>query len=686
MIEENVINWIDLGEAKQPLSIYGHKFKMNFFKLLKIMKTYNNYFASLDYIFQFFYLFQLITLSLYGIHGYEEKDNYYLKNIYQYLSKIFLLSDIASDSLTYSVLLIIIFIITVYFISVIIYLIICLKKDIKPLSIILKILNILIIFEVYYLIGPIINISLISMVCKNNKHIYLNETCFKGISHILAILASIICLIFHLIYSIILSLYLFDVGNVGEYGVQTRVNCSYEVYSNFALIILFVVKFVFNFYLDEKKLYFIIWEAIIIFFCVIFTIYVFKNIFFYDEFKNYLVYSIPPIVLWFSFMILIKLLLKIEDTTIFQFVGIVIILISVYAYHKINKKYMISDFNIFDGKILKDIEMFKYYLEKLTFDTGNYDNKILMHGYIHRFEEFFMSNPDLSSKYQKLKNDVFLNKKITQKTTISIFAIIYITYSYHIEKSIENNVDICLNMCYFLFNKMKNPTYVIYLLSELKVKTHRQLYYKYLLMEQIKEYLINKINFSSNKESIKHVEIGSVILYNIYTTLFKLKIYDATSCQIEYFENFKSSNTTKKSTENFIKSGEDIIVCKNKISKIWTQLTKLNPFNSNAENDYMLYLKTIIQDDSLAKAEEKKYFSYKKSQMKYRNNTYYSMFSEEASSFLLIDGALDANLKILYTSPNFGKLFLFSGKEMLNTSVNDLLPNVIQKHHKEWIN
>ena len=71
--------------------------------------------------------------------------------------------------------------------------------------------------------------------------------------------------------------------------------------------------------------------------------------------------------------------------------------------------------------------------------------------------------------------------------------------------------------------------------------------------------------------------------------------------------------------------------------------------------------------------------------MRYKNNTYYSMFSEDTSSFLLIDGALDANLKILYTTPNFGKLFLFSGKEMLNTSVNDLLPNVIQKHHKEFV-
>jgi hypothetical protein len=240
-------------------------------------------------------------------------------------------------------------------------------------------------------------------------------------------------------------------------------------------------------------------------------------------------------------------------------------------------------------------------------------------------------------------------------------------------------------MCYFLINKLKNPTYAIFLCSEIKVKTHRQLYYKFILMEQIKEYLINKITFSSNKESIKHVEIGSVILYNIYCTLFKLKIYDATSNQIEYFDNFKSTVISKKSSENFLKNGEVILRLKSKILCIWSQLLHLNPFNVSMENDYMLYLKVILQDDFLARAEEKKNFSYKNKLLRYRNDTYYSMFNEEQSSFLLIDGANDANLKILYTTPNFSKLFLFSGKEMLNTSVNDLLPNVIQKHHKELV-
>ena len=89
-------------------------------------------------------------------------------------------------------------------------------------------------------------------------------------------------------------------------------------------------------------------------------------------------------------MILIKLLINIYDTTIFQCLGIFIILLAIYSYHKTKNNYMISEFNIFDGKDIKDIEMFKYSIEK-----------------------------------QKLKNDFFLNKKINQKETISLYALLY---------------------------------------------------------------------------------------------------------------------------------------------------------------------------------------------------------------------------------------------------------------------
>ena len=684
MIEENVINWIDLGETKQPLDIYGEKYKMNFFKLMMTIKLNNKSISSLDLILQIIFFIQFLTLDLYGITDKVDADKDYFLIIFKYLSNVFLIYDIADSSLTYTVLVIISFIITIIFISILIYLIICVNKEIKPLSIVLTILNILVLFEIYYIIGPIINISLTSIVCVNGNHIFLGSKCFSSTSHILVFIAGVISIIFHLFFSIFISIYYSDIGNMGDYGPMTRVNCNYEIYANLSIIFLFVVHFVLKFYLEQKRLYFIIWELVIFFFCTIFAIYIFKFVFFYKSSKNFIIHASAPMTLWFSLLVLLKQLLKLKDTTIFQIIGLFMIFFAIYIYLNIKQSHMITDFNIFDGKVLKDIEIFKYSLESLI--TGNtYSDKTLLYGYIHRFEEFLLSNPDLSGKYQKLKDDIYLNKKISLKTTISIYSIIYLTYSYHIEKSIEHSAFICINMCYFLINKLKNPTYAIFLLSEMKVKTHRQLYYKFLLMEQIKEHLISKITYSSNKESIKHVEIGSIILYNIYCTLFRLKIYDATSIQIDYFDNFKSSVTTKKSTENFLKNGEDILKLKQKIMKIWSQLTQLNPFNDSEENDYMLYLKTILQDDFLAKSEEKKNIAFKNKHLRFKNNTYFSMYCEEQSSFLLIDGANDANLKILYTTPNFTKLFLFSGKEMLNTSVNDLIPNAIQKHHKEFV-
>ena len=60
------------------------------------------------------------------------------------------------------------------------------------------------------------------------------------------------------------------------------------------------------------------------------------------------------------------------------------------------------------------------------------------------------------------------------------------------------------------------------------------------------------------------------------------------------------------------------------------------------------------------------------------------MFVRESSTTTLIDG-YSSNGRILYTTPNFPGMFSFTRKEILNMSVDDLLPNVIQAFHKELI-
>ena len=241
-----------------------------------------------------------------------------------------------------------------------------------------------------------------------------------------------------------------------------------------------------------------------------------------------------------------------------------------------------------------------------------------------------------------------------------------------------------LNMSYFLINRLKNPAYAIQLCSQLKVERYKHLYFKYMLMEAIKEYLVNKISKSTNTESVKHVQIGSVILYNIYNDMFKIKIFEATSNQIEYFDHLKNSVTTSKTTENFLKIGETILKLRNEILTLWNKIVELNPFSDDCEKDYMLYLKVILQGDVLAKSESKKYATIKNNRLSERNNVYHTMFMKDLSSILLIDGHYN-NGKILYTTPNFPTLFMFSEKELLNTSIDDLLPDVIQNFHKELV-
>ena len=204
------------------------------------------------------------------------------------------------------------------------------------------------------------------------------------------------------------------------------------------------------------------------------------------------------------------------------------------------------------------------------------------------------------------------------------------------------------------------------------------------MIEEIKQYLIDNMNKNTNKLTIKRVQISSVILYNQYVDIFKMKIYDATCNQIEYFDILRNSVTTIKTTENFLKIGEDILSIRKDILSLWEKLLLLNPFIDEIKKDYMIYLETILSDDILARTEEKKFISLKTEKLSEKNNPYYSMFNQDISTVLLADG-YSFNGKIFYASPNFSSLFMFSGKEILNTTINDLLPDIIQTFHNDLV-
>ena len=232
-----------------------------------------------------------------------------------------------------------------------------------------------------------------------------------------------------------------------------------------------------------------------------------------------------------------------------------------------------------------------------------------------------------------------------------------------------------------MINKCKNLSLAVHLATKLNTNNHMHAYYKYVLLEEIKTYLINKLNKSRKKLTMKNVHLSSVILYSQLLDLFKIEIYDATCSQIEYFDILKNNISTEKTTENFLKTGENILSLRKNILDIWNKMIELNPLDMEAEKDYMIYLDVILQDDFLKKEEIKKYKLKKAEYHADKKNFYFDIFNQEKCAILLCDG-YSFNGKIFYYTPNFASLFGFTGKEISNISIDDLIPDAVQGFHK----
>ena len=679
MIESNIINWIEFGDSMQLLEVYTKKKLIKFFNLMKVLISYKDFSIFFFIIMKFFFFVQVMMLTIVNID--KNTDDNSIK-VLQYISKVIFIQEIITNKKSYRLAVILTTGLTLIIVMCLIYLIISIKIGRFYVKFPISILNIIIIVLMKYLIGPIIQISFMATDCSKGIHKFLEVKCYSDIFHLIITIISVINLIFYLVSSVSLSIYYNEIGSINESKVCARINCNYEIFVNIAKILMFIIAYFIKYHMENKKVYRIFLQGYVFFNSLFFSVYAYKFVLYYDDKMNKMIQFGWVYVCWFSFVITLKSVFDINDTTIFHLIGWVILGFTLYFMNEFRQEYLLTDFNIFEAKSLKEIELFNITLLNLM-NLRSVKAKTLLVGIIKRFEEYVGNSPELNEKFIKLGQNDHLRKKFNSSNALPILSIIFIIYDHHLEKSYLKN-DIVLNMCYFLMNKIKNPTFTISLCSKLKVNSHKHLYFKYILMEEIKEYMVNKLSKSNNKESIKHVQIGSVILYNIYMELFKIKIYDAACNQIDYFDILKNNVTTPKTTENFLKIGEDILRLRKEILKLWEKIVELNPFSDESEKDYMLYLETILQDDILARTESKKYSTLKTNKLSERNNIYHSMFIQELSSILLVDGYQNLG-KILYTTPNFPALFLFTGKEILNMTIDDLIPNVVQIFHKDLI-
>ena len=409
------------------------------------------------------------------------------------------------------------------------------------------------------------------------------------------------------------------------------------------------------------------------------SIYCYKNVYFYNKAIDTLHHLGWYFTTWFSICILFKNLSETKDITLLVIIGLILIGLSSYF----NKNYktfkLLTEFNILSGTNIKDIEIYT----NLIFNLSNQNDprsKTLLAGIIKKSEESLKNNPELYDTYKKYISKGDEHKLFNSNNELKALSLIGAIYVNGEEKS-KNKIDISLNRCYFLINKCKYLSMAIYVATKINAKKHMQAYYKYVLSEEIKLLLNNKLNKRRKKLSMKNVQFSKVILYNQLIDLFKIEIYDATCSQIEYFDILKNDISTEKTTENFLNTGENILSIRKNILKIWNKILELNPLDLEAEKDYMIYLDVILQDEFFKKEEIKKFKEKKAEYNSDKTNFFLDIFDQEKSAILLCDG-YSFNGKIFYFSPNFASLFGFTGKEISNITIDDLIPDSVQGFHK----
>ncbi len=680
MIECNIDKYVDFGDSIQLMNIYSKTFFVKFFKIYDTLNTYKIKNKMVFIFFKIIFYVQLMDITLLNASEDILKNDSCAKVINS-IKKITLLHNVIDDKESYLIIVTILVIFASIILLTLLYLILTITKKPNNANVLLcsKILNISNLILQNYCLVQFNNVFLLSIRCKEKKHIFLGIECFKDYKHISLIIVCFFLFIFIYIYTFFFSIFNNEIGSLQNESGLIRINCNIEFFEFIGCFVIYTYSYILRFYCS-KDIYKKINRIIICIVSFIILIYNYNKVYFYDEIYNYVSLYGWSIIFWFSFGILIRNNLGMKDSLIFFLVGTFIIVITIYFLEKRRIDYNLTEANIFEAKSLKQIETFINNFFVIV-QNQNPKNLLMLTGILNSIQEIIDSNEEIKQKSNKFINNYYLNKKIESKELLRIYNLIYLIYDYYFEKPDYKN-NILFIMSYFLINHLKNPTYVAYLCSKVKVTSLKDMYLKFIVMEKLKKYQINKLIQTEKKEKIKHVQIGSLILYNNLLDKFKIKIYDAINNQIDYFDILKNNSNNNKTTENFLKTGEKIMELRKEIIDLWDRIMKLNPFCEENKWDYMLYLQTVIQDTVLAQKEEEKYNDYKNARLFEKNNTYYSLFNKNTSCTCLVDG-YNINGKILYISPNFPILFNFNPKECINMTIYDLMPSNIVNIHKE---
>ena len=606
MIETSIVKWIELEENLQINDAYISKKWEKLFRIFKVLLDNKKFSIFFYLVLKIFFFVQIWLLNLTQLPNIDEDNALKMLN---YIQKLIFIQEIVQDGSSYKIFLTLNITITALYIISVLYVIHSIKIGKFVTDIPITYLNTISVVVMNYFIGPFIQLNLLFLSCNaTGMHTFLLTTCYSSQEHIIYTIISVFNLIFYLLLSIFLSIYYNELGSLSEAKLLSRVNCSYEFLTNISKISQFLFAYIFQNYYPNNEIMAVVFRVYMLVNSIFFSLYVYKNILFFDKTIHNTVLYGWVFTSWFAFIVFFKIVLKLNDTLIYIVAGAILMAAIVSYLDDLRTEELLTNFNLSEQNSLKTIELYINNIYSLMNQKSTKD-KILLHGILKSFEDGLVQNTEMLQKFNRLKSNPHLVKKYNNNNlTIHILCMIYLIYDYNLEKATHNK-DILLNFCYFLINRFKNVNLAMYLCSRTKC-SDRIVYFKYILLEEIKDYLSTKLNSTDNnknKETIKTIQIGSVILYNIYCDNFKRLISQAVNVQSDYFELLKQPQLQEGSTETFLEVGEKVISLRNDILKLWSKIIELNPFSDSIFREFEYYFGSILQDELLIRNEPKKF-------------------------------------------------------------------------------
>ena len=682
MIESDLISLIDLKDSILTIDTYSNPYLIRFFRFFYLIKQYKQKRYIVELLFKICYYTQILFICLINVSDNLKKNDVLIKIILT-LKNILYVGDVVDNKTKFIIATSLGYFICFFMIFLIIYIVVMEKKS---HSYPLKLFNYIYIFFENYLFGFLIVLFLMSTKCENKNFVIFKDECQKSTKHNTIMAISLFCLGFIIIYSILISIYYNEIGGIQHVHLYKRINNHYEIYLNLFSIIIYFAGYYIEFHsYKNREILNIFIRGLIFFISCILIIYMRKKVYFYEKRLNFLYFTGWSYICWFSLSLLLQEFFNLKQSLFFVIIGWFLIFLLNYYIINLHGEEILTETNIFEAKSAKEIELFISNFFNIMNDISHH-SQLLLSGLINTIVEIFETNPEILEKYEKFISNKILIEKFGGKGNITFdtYSIVYVIYEYLLEKS-KLKVDALFLMSYFCINKLHNYSLAISICTKNKVIGYLNHYNKFCLMEDIKQCLTKSFNSElKSNDSIRHIDIGSVILYTKLIDILKIKIYDATSNQVDYLDILRNSTTSLKASRHFLDFGNHVLILKKEIIKTWENIVNLNPFSDEIRKDYMLYLRNIIQDYELANKEDLKYNAIKINKFSEKNDTYHSLFNKDITVTILIDGNSSQG-KIIYTSLNFLTLYNFTPKDLFNYTINDLIPKCIESYHKALI-